>query len=102
MEIEGTNIVLGQTYRDPITGIQGVATGITLWLYGCARVCVSYGWTSKDGNIEEKDFWLDTDRAEFVPNEMIIEPIPVKSKPVTGGPVAPRDWLSAKCRRLQL
>jgi hypothetical protein len=88
MKVQGTDIVLGKKYLDPITGITGVATGATVWLYGCARVCLEYGFTNKEGAIESKDHWIDTDRAELVEPAPVVKSVATKSKPITGGPVA--------------
>lgn len=33
-------IKLGQKVRDTITGLEGIAIGITEWMYGCRRVII--------------------------------------------------------------
>ncbi len=87
MKIQGTSIVLGKKYRDPITGVEGVATAVTLWMHGCARLCIEFGHANKDGLVESKEFWMDTDRAELVEKAPQVASVPTKSKPLTGGPV---------------
>jgi hypothetical protein len=41
---------LGETYRDSITGFEGVATWRAEYLHGCVRVGLEAG---KDGKVEE-------------------------------------------------
>lgn len=53
-------IYFGRTYRDTVTGIEGVATAITEWMNGCRRVCLERA--DKDGKLEE--LWFDEQRLE--------------------------------------
>lgn len=48
-----TDIRLGERYRDEQTGIEGVATGLTFFQYGCERVNVE---AVVAGKIEEYGF----------------------------------------------
>jgi hypothetical protein len=50
-------VVLGQKYRDTITGFEGTATGRFEYLFGCVRVNLEKG---KDG--EAKDCCVDEQR----------------------------------------
>jgi hypothetical protein len=34
------NIKLGDLVKDTITGLEGVTTGVTYWLYGCRRFVI--------------------------------------------------------------
>ena len=49
-----SGIVLGQKYRDSITGAEGTATSRTEFLYGCVRVCLER--VDKDGKIQTEYF----------------------------------------------
>jgi hypothetical protein len=75
------SIELGEKYRDSITGFEGTATGLTVYLYGCRRVMLEGG---KDG--EPKTEWFDEQRLVRVTTDQ-----PVESAATTGGPgrVAP-------------
>lgn len=55
-------ITLGAIYRDPQTGITGVATAVTNFQYGCERVTIE--WHKKDDDIEEITF--DAPRLSFL------------------------------------
>lgn len=52
---------LGNVVKDIYTGLEGVATGYSEWLYGCNRICVEVV-----ENNEPKDCWFDEQRIEFV------------------------------------
>jgi hypothetical protein len=49
-------VKLGETYRDPITGLEGVATARAEYLYGCVRVVLEGTGDLKDG------VWFDEQR----------------------------------------
>lgn len=53
---------LGLTWRDTITGYEGVAVGRTVWLHGCDRLVLQ---RMHDGKIDEE--WFDVLRLELVP-----------------------------------
>ena len=64
---------LGDRYKDPITGFEGVAVARTVYLYGCARVGLQ-GPLRDDGTISECQ-WID--------ELQLMELLPDKEK---GGP----------------
>jgi len=70
-------IILGEKYRDGITGFEGVATARYEFLHGCVRYCLEKG--DKDGK-----------PTELVVDEQRIEMLKTKKKPkataTTGGP----------------
>ena len=43
-------IELGDQVRDPITGVQGIAMAVTVFLHGCARVAILQK-AKKDGTV---------------------------------------------------
>ena len=45
---------LGATYRDSVSGISGVATSATTYLFGCERVCIE--WKDGDGHLQSEVF----------------------------------------------
>lgn len=47
-----SEIILGRTYKDSATGFEGVATGVTHFLFACERVCLSKGHNEKGEPIE--------------------------------------------------
>ena len=55
-------INVGDKVKDPISGIKGVITARTEYLYGCIRVCLEH---VKDGAISET--WFDEPRLESTP-----------------------------------
>ncbi len=69
-------VKLGTKVKDKITGVSGVATARSDYLYGCVRICVEY-LNKKSGEL--KELWFDEQRLEK------------KSKAGPGGPksVAP-------------
>lgn len=66
-------IKLGDRYKDPITGYEGIAVGRTEYLYGCARIGLQAP-INKDGSIPEWQ-WFD--------ELQVVEAEPDKKK---GGP----------------
>lgn len=56
-------VKLGEKYRDSITGLEGVATARTEYLYGCVRVVLE---AVKDGKPEE--LWFDEQRLTAAPS----------------------------------
>lgn len=62
--MDTNRIVLGRTYRDCITGFQGVATGYVTYLTGCNQVVISPG-LNKDGEYQD-GHWFDETRLEHV------------------------------------
>lgn len=68
---------LGKKYRDKITGIEGIATSVTEFLYGCRRI----GLTYKDGDGKPADVVFDEPSLEEVK-----EPKRIAPRQNTGGP----------------
>ncbi|KKM68058.1 hypothetical protein LCGC14_1464730, partial [marine sediment metagenome] len=65
MRMKGTGITLGKTYRDPVSGFIGIATSVTYWLHGCARVELETGGIDKDtGAIKPVSVYFDSDRVK--------------------------------------
>lgn len=44
---------LGDRYRDPLTGFEGVATAVTFYLHACERITLEF---VKDGEIKYESF----------------------------------------------
>lgn len=57
-----TDVRLGDRYRDPLTGFEGVATAVTFYLHACERVTLEY---VKDGEIKFESF--DSPRLVHLP-----------------------------------
>lgn len=70
-----TDVVLGDRYRDPLTGFEGAATAVTFYLHACERVTLEY---PKDGEVKYESF--DAPRLEHV--ETGTQPTTTR----TGGP----------------
>lgn len=48
-----TDVVLGDRYRDPLTGLEGAATSVTFYLHACERVMLEF---LKDGVLKYESF----------------------------------------------
>jgi len=48
-----TDVRLGDRYRDPLTGFEGVATAVTFYLHACERVSLEF---VKDGEVKFETF----------------------------------------------
>jgi hypothetical protein len=70
-----TDIILGDKYRDSVTGFEGTATATTFFLHACERVSLEY---IKDGKVEYEGF--DAPRLIHIETEKV----PKVKK--TGGP----------------
>lgn len=70
-----TDIILGERYRDTVTGLEGVATAVTFYLHACERVSLEF---TKDGEVKFESF--DAPRVEQVATGAI----PTVTR--TGGP----------------
>jgi hypothetical protein len=81
MLIETMGFDLGDKVRDKVTGIEGVLTGFTQWLTGCARANIARG-LDKDGKLFESH-GCDVTTLE------VIEKGAVKSNITTNGGPAP-------------
>lgn len=49
------SIVLGQVYKDSITGFEGVAIARTDWIYGCQRVTLQPQKLKEDGGVQKSE-----------------------------------------------
>lgn len=61
--IYNTGIILGKTYRDRITGFEGIATGFSYYLTGCAQVSINP--PVGEDNKYENGRWFDDQRLEL-------------------------------------
>jgi cellulase/cellobiase CelA1 len=75
-------IALGSKVRDNITGFTGIATGRTVWLYGCERICIE-PQELKDGKPIDAA-WFDDQRVELV--EESAPQVSPQSSATSGGP----------------
>lgn len=55
MNTEETDVILGERYRDDLTGVEGVATARINFLHGCERVTLEV-LNDKDGELKEYTF----------------------------------------------
>lgn len=62
MKLE-SDVKLGDRYRDPLTGFEGVATAVTFYLHACERVSLEF---VKDGEVKYESF--DAPRLVHVPS----------------------------------
>jgi hypothetical protein len=60
----------GYTWRDKITGFQGIATGYCTYITGCNQVCLNPG--TRDGKLLDCP-WIDEDRLERVDDVARVE-----------------------------
>ena len=51
-------VKLGKTYKDSISGYEGIATARAVYLYGCERVLIAPTSLKKDGDFLP-DCWFD-------------------------------------------
>jgi hypothetical protein len=65
-----STIALGATYRDCITGFEGVATGYVVYITGCNQALLVP--RAKDGALVEAQ-WFDEQRLANVPEAKIIK-----------------------------
>lgn len=56
-----SDVTLGEKYRDPLTGFEGVAVAVTFYLHACERVALEF---IKDGAL--KCEYFDAPRLEHV------------------------------------
>ena len=92
MKIGESNIELGATYRDTVSGFEGTVTMSTRFLFACERVTLSKGFDEKKG--EEISACFDAAQLVFVkgPNKDIkdaLERIGIKEQPKP--PAGPRN-----------
>ena len=75
------NIKLGDKVKDKITGLTGIAIGITNWLYGCRRITIQ-PQESKDGKPADA-FTVDEPQLEILEERVIT---PFETTPETTRP----------------
>lgn len=63
-------IELGATYRDTVTGFEGVATGKVEYLTGCEQ---AYLEGSREGGKDASTAWADVDRIELLEQKPKLE-----------------------------
>ena len=64
--------MLGNTYKDKITGFQGVASTVSFDLYGCVQVVLV---PPVDGSEKKDGHWFDVNRLERVRKKRVM-PVP--------------------------
>ena len=67
---DNTGVDLGSTYRDQITGFQGVCTGVCYYISGCHQALLSPP-VKKDGTSETSQ-WFDVQRLAICPAKKIV------------------------------
>lgn len=87
-----SDIVLGKRYRDPQTGIEGVATGLHFYQFACERVTLEVR-TKQD---EIKEYSFDAPRLEEImeqgeAGEATTKPVRQSDRARTGGPERPGE-----------
>lgn len=65
------NEALGKTYKDKITGMQGVCTGRAEYISGCDQLLLQPVDKKADGDIRESR-WFDVQRCEPVKAELVV------------------------------
>lgn len=75
------SVILGQFYRDRLTGVEGYAVSKTLFLHGCSRICIEPPGQKPDGEVKEQ-IYLDEKRLTGITNKKYpaisyIEPEPM-------------------------
>ena len=66
-------VELGDRVKDRITGLKGIVTGVSEWLYGCRRLSVQPE-EAKDAKPAET-FWIDEPQAEIVKKAVVTRPV---------------------------
>lgn len=77
-------IELGDRVRDKMTGLAGIAIGVTNWIYGCRRIVVQPE-EAKDGKPAET-FCVDEPQLSVVKKGVITPIYPVVSEPKQDAP----------------
>ncbi len=75
------DIVLGQEYKDPVTGFKGIAVAATTFLHGCRRIGLQPP-VDKDGDIRDSQYF---DEPQLVSTKK--PPLPKDEKRDRGGPL---------------
>ena len=73
-------INLGDEVKDTVTGFKGIATGVSEFLHGCRRICVTPKM-NKDGTLGEAQ-WFDEPQIAVVKAKVILA-----GSRTTGGPM---------------
>jgi len=76
-------IELGDKVKDRITGLVGIATGVTKWLYGCTRFAIQ-PQEIKDGKPAEL-WWVDEPQVEVL-EAGVVKPLQPSAVGVNHGP----------------
>lgn len=63
-------IQLGMTYKDKITGFEGVATGFVQYLTGCNQALLAPP-LSADGSLRDSN-WFDVQRLDLLAREQVV------------------------------
>ena len=74
-------IELGRTYKDKVSGFEGIAVHRTEFLYACERVCLQA--QAKGGDIKEAHF--DAPQLELQPRKKSVVVEAPKASAKTGG-----------------
>lgn len=69
-----TNVIMGKSYEDSVTGFIGKAIAVTKWQFGCIRIALRPA-VNKDGEMKEEE-WFD---------EESLSNVAIKNK-IHGGP----------------
>ncbi|MBX9877654.1 MAG: hypothetical protein K2Y22_04280 [Candidatus Obscuribacterales bacterium] len=87
-------VKLGDRVRDKVTGFEGIATGITVWLHGCRRVVIQPEKLGTDGKLIES--WTFDEpgleilevgaRAPEIKPPALPEPLTATGGPITKAP----------------
>lgn len=82
-----TKVQLGDKVRDPVTGFEGIAIGLTEWLHGCTTVSVRPQTLKKDGDLKDS-VSFDEPQLEIVKAKAVISKEDLTPDEVTrtGGP----------------
>ncbi|MBD3762618.1 hypothetical protein [Rhizorhabdus sp.] len=80
-------IGLGDRAREKFTGVEGIVTGITLWLTGCNHIAIKREGLDKDGKPWEL-LWFDEPNVELVKAKEVAEqPADPSTGRKPGGPI---------------
>lgn len=82
LNLAGVNrAILGRTYRDKISGLVGIATTRTTFLYSCVRVAIQPTATLKDDGGPNDGFFIDEQLLEEVTGKEAKVTIPYEEEP---------------------
>jgi len=69
-----TSVIMGNTYKDKVSGFVGKAIAVTKWQFGCIRIALR-PVVVKDGKLMEEE-WFDEESLENI----------IPKEKTTGGP----------------